>query len=580
MKAILKAYWPTVCKYKWSFVTTTAFMVLIVLSNAAYPFVLRDLLDGFAGTPGKNVLQSFWYLIWLAIGGNIAAYGFDIAKTMLDLKSGRDLDQRSFAMVQAQSIRFFEGSIKGALGANARKFSEAFENLADVFMYQFGRSAILIVITFCAFAWERPLIALMFGVWLTVFIATCYWFAKWRLPLSIDAAVKSSDVSGRFGDSFENYAAVKSFAMEREEQRRFNGLTEDCYHSRQKAWMVRKLLMRIQMVILGVFELLVIYVLIRGWQNGNVTLGEFVFFQAYLAQVMGQVWNIGGALHQTFRYVADATPMAEVYAAKPEVQDAPGARPLNVDQGEIEFHAVNFRYTDQKTNERGDINNFSLRIAPGKTVAIVGRSGAGKSTLAKLLTRQFDVDSGYISIDGYDIANVTQESLRQQIAVVPQDPCLFDRSLRDNIAFARPDATEAEIIEAAKRARAWEFIKGKPQKLDTIVGERGVKLSGGEKQRVALARAFLTDAPILVLDEATSSLDSETEHEIRLVTADLIKRRTCIVIAHRLSTIRGADRIIVMEDGSIKEQGAHDELSRRKGVYANLWAHQSGGYIA
>jgi ATP-binding cassette subfamily B protein len=579
MKAILKAYWPTVRKYKWSFAIATLFMALIMLSKAAYPFLLRDLLDGLNGVPTKDVWQTFCLMILLVIASNAVAWVFEIAKTSFDTKSKRDLDQRSFAAVQAQSMRFFEGSIKGALSANARKFSEAFENFTDVFMYQLGRNGVMILATLCAFLWQWPLIALIFGVWLVVFIGTCWWFAKWRLPLSIDASKKDSRVSGGFGDSFENYAAVKSFAMEREEQRRFNKLTEDSYESLRKSWTMRKMLMRIQMILLGVFELLVIYILIRGWQAGTVTVGEFVFFQAFLVNVVGQVWDMSGAFHQIFRYVAQAMPMAEVYALVPEVQDAPGARPLIVNQGEIEFHAVDFRYTDQVTNERGDISDFSLRIAPGKTVAIVGRSGAGKSTIAKLLSRQFDVDSGMICIDGYDIANVTQVSLRQQIAVVPQDPCLFDRSLRDNIAFARPDATEQEIIEAAKRARIWEFIQSKPQGLDTIVGERGVKLSGGEKQRVALARAFLADAPILVLDEATSSLDSETEHEIQSITEDLLRHRTCIVIAHRLSTVCRADTIIVMEKGVIKEVGTHKELRRKGGIYANLWAHQSGGYI-
>lgn len=234
-----------------------------------------------------------------------------------------------------------------------------------------------------------------------------------------------------------------------------------------------------------------------------------------------------------------------------------------------------------KTREHDDVENFTLRIKPGKTVAFVGHSGAGKSTLVKLLLRYFDLNSGYICIDHQDIANATQLSLRQQIAVVPQDPCLFHRTLRDNIAFAKPDASEEEIIAAAKRAHAWDFIQHLPGglALDTVVGERGMKLSGGERQRIALARAFLADAPILVLDEATSSLDSNSEHQIQLAIKDLLRGRTCLVIAHRLSTIRCADQIIVMEKGAIKEKGTHSELLSKKGIYANLWAHQTD-YLA
>jgi len=584
MKMVLKAFWPSICKYRWLLVTLLTFMVMTVLAKAVYPFLLRDLLQGLVNNSDSDVTQALWLIVGSFVFANIVNICFDRAHIFFEAQIMRDLDQQTFDVIQNQSMRFFEDSYAGSLVTSARRFRNSFESLTDTLMFRFGPGFTMIVLTLIVFAHEHLWLALAFGIWIAVFCAAATWFAVLRMKRDVVVAQKDSAVGGIFADSFSNEATVKSYAKEGDEQKRFDEVTEDCYQHRKNTWLFGMALKRFQIFIMSIFEMVLVLVLVQGWRDGTVTAGDFVFFQTYVLLLMYHMRDIGNELHRVFRNLAEAKEMAEIYARKPEVEDAITARPLNVEDGEIEFHAVNFSYKDRgiidcEVRERHDVNDFTLHVEPGESVAIVGHSGAGKSTLVKLLLRYFDLNSGYIRIDRQDIANVTQVSLRQQIAIVPQRPDLFHRSLRDNIAFARPDATEEEIIAAAKRAHAWEFIERLPDGLNTLVGERGVKLSGGEQQRIALARAFLADAQILIFDEPTSALDTKTELKIEAATVDLRKGRTCIVIAHRLSTIRRADRIIVMENGSIVEEGSHQDLLDQDGVYADLYNHQSGGYI-
>ena len=313
-----------------------------------------------------------------------------------------------------------------------------------------------------------------------------------------------------------------------------------------------------------------------------------MFFQTYAGWLCTNLWNFSNTLRRAFQQIADASEMAKRFQVEPEVKDHPHAAPLTVTKGAISFDHVRFSYDCRRINDGaqdgkeecgGCIGDLTLDIPAGKTIALVGKSGAGKSTIACLLGRYHDVQAGSICIDGQNIAMVTQQSLRHAIAVVPQQPELFHRSLLENIRYAKPEATMEQVIAAAKRAHAWEFMERLPKRLETIVGERGMKLSGGERQRIALARAFLADAPILILDEATSALDSETEHLIQAAIADLLHNRTCIVIAHRLSTISKAHSIVVLEQGAIVEQGTHADLLQKKGRYFTLWTHQTGDYL-
>ncbi|MBI5755241.1 ATP-binding cassette domain-containing protein [Candidatus Peregrinibacteria bacterium] len=382
------------------------------------------------------------------------------------------------------------------------------------------------------------------------------------------------------------------------------------------------------------FELLLFYFSAKWWREGTFTVGDFVFFQIYLLGLFEGLWQFGRQIQMLFENMARASEMVEIFENPVPIQDAPDAKKLVVAKGEIEFQNLSFSYqnddfsviarsksasdeaislrtlslrarmepcgmrlilsgdeaislrvqqehavTLSSANDIRIFRHFSLKIFGGQKVALVGPSGAGKSTIVKLLFRFFDADSGRICIDGQNIAKATQESLRRNIALVPQNPELFHRTISENITFGKPHASREEIRDAAKKAHADEFIEKLPRKYETLVGERGVKLSGGEKQRIAIARAFLENAPILVLDEATSSLDSLTERKIQSALEHLMKGRTTIVIAHRLSTIRKMDRIVVIQDGAIAEDGSHSELLEKNGLYSTLWKHQTGGFL-
>ncbi|MBL8122009.1 ATP-binding cassette domain-containing protein [Candidatus Saccharibacteria bacterium] len=307
-----------------------------------------------------------------------------------------------------------------------------------------------------------------------------------------------------------------------------------------------------------------------------LSIAGLIFTYTYLSRTTDAMFGIASVIRTFEQAFLDAAPMTKLLAQPCTVLDIPNAPELMVKTGSIDIRQARFSYGDTTD---AVFSKLTLHIAAGERVGLAGPSGGGKSTLTKLLLRFADLENGSICIDGQDIAKVTQRSLRSHIAYVPQEPFLFHRSLRDNIAYGIEGASDAQILDAARRAHALEFIETMPKGLDTIVGERGVKLSGGQRQRIAIARAILKDAPILILDEATSALDSESEHYIQSSLEDLMKNRTVIVIAHRLSTIAKLDRIVVLKQGKVVEDGPHEKLIKAGGTYAKLWAHQSGGFI-
>ena len=390
-------------------------------------------------------------------------------------------------------------------------------------------------------------------------------------------AKSSNKLNGQLADVISNVLAVKSSGAEATEQKFF---TKTVNSWRNSSLDVMRGFLKVSTIyssINMVIKIGAIAFAVYATQNNLVSVASVYLIITYTGSVAHELWNMNGIMRNYNRIIGNANDMVEILQMSTTLIDKSNSK-LKVANGEISMDKVTFTHDEGQ----GDtlFHDFSLDIKPGEKIGLVGASGSGKTTLTKLLLRFADIDSGKITIDRQDISEVTQASLRAKIAYVPQEPLLFHRSVRENIAYGRPDATDAEIEEAAKKAGAYDFIIGLKDGFDTMVGERGIKLSGGQRQRVAIARAILKDAPILVLDEATSALDSESEALIQKSLETLMENRTSIVIAHRLSTIAKLDRIIVLKNGKIVEDGSHDELiNKKRGVYAKLWARQSGGFI-
>ena len=412
--------------------------------------------------------------------------------------------------------------------------------------------------------------------WVIVFVAINIIVAKYKLKYDVERSEADTKIGAHLADTITNNVNIKLFVGFDKEVQAHKDLNKDLLKKRLKTWNLNNIFEAIQGILGIILEVVLFYIAIKLWNQGRLTVGDFALIQSYIVVILNRVWDFGNVVRRIYESLADAQEMTEILKKPHEVQDILLAKDLKVMAGEIEFKDVVFNYRAT----RAILKKFNLQIHSGEKVALIGPSGAGKSTLVKLLLRMHDVSGGKIFIDGQNISKVTQESLWKNISLVPQDPILFHRTLRENIRYGRLDATDEEVEKAAKLAHCHEFISDLEKGYDTFVGERGVKLSGGERQRVAIARAILKNAPILFLDEATSSLDSESEHFIQEALKILMTGKTVIMIAHRLSTIMSADRILVIDHGEIVEDGSHKELLKKKtGLYKKLWDLQAGGFI-
>lgn len=493
----------------------------------------------------------------------------------LDAKCGEYLSQIAFDAVINQSMTFHSNKFSGSLTSAANKLPGAFINLKSGFLWDIYPLILTIAFSVISAAVVCGPFAIMLAVYVTVYMAVAIVTYYKTQNVDDELADAENKQTGQLADAITNEVSVKSYAREKFERGRFTRATRRTHDATMKVAKVslwRNMSMNaVNMVTYA--GLLILIIMSHNWFG--LTIANVVFLYSISNSLLSNVWTINHILRRVNRAFGDAKEMVSILDL-PYIVDDKTDKPLKVGEAEIEFNHVSFNHEKQKEKLFSD---FNLEIQPGKSVGLVGVSGSGKSTLTKLLLRFDDVKKGAITIDGQDIRDVTQKSLRDAIAYVPQESSLFHRSVFENIAYGRPNATDEEVYEAARLANADEFIAGLPDGYDTLVGERGVKLSGGQRQRIAIARAILKDAPILVLDEATSALDSESEALIQEALSNLMEGRTSIVVAHRLSTIAGLDKIVVLHDGKIVEQGSHKELLAKNGEYAKLWSRQSGAFL-
>jgi ATP-binding cassette subfamily B protein len=389
-------------------------------------------------------------------------------------------------------------------------------------------------------------------------------------------AAADSKVIAFLSDAITNMVTIKTFARTRLEAKNFKEISSDRYKKRYRSWRFNSHIRDIRWVVALSFYITYILLSIHLVAQGSITPAAMVAGQIYVFVIFGSLLTLHIVVQRTEQLFADAAELTDILYLEPELKDPENPEKIKINKGLIEFNSVEFKYPNTSKNV---FKGLDLEIQSGQRVGLVGHSGSGKSTITRLVLRFFDIKDGKILIDGQNITHITQDDLRRNIAYIPQEPILFHRSIKDNIAYGREDATDEEIYEACRLAYADDFIQYLPNKYDTLVGERGVKLSGGEKQRVAIARAMLTRAPILILDEATSALDSKSEKYITKALDKLMNGRTTIVIAHRLSTIRKLDRIIVLKNGEVIENGTHKELLELGGEYSELWSHQTGNFL-
>lgn len=483
--------------------------------------------------------------------------------------------QRLFEYLSQHSHTYFSGRFAGALSNKVFHAADGSEKLGDATLWNYYTTTIGFIVTgilvFSANLFVGFIYVLLIGVLLTVNI----FLVKKRHPLIIDHANKHSVLRGVGVDIISNISAVQQFARRMFEM----SIVKKHINARRmadiKQWQHGEIGITINNVIIVIGVGAMFVATFHFLQQGTVTIGDFVMVMTLMFGMLNTLTFIGNMLNHLIRVYGEVEEGLNEILKPHDITDFPKAKDLAVSDGNIKFNQVGFSYGTRRV-----FKDFSVEFQPGERIGVVGPSGSGKTTFVSLLLRQYDVHEGEITIDGQNIRKVTQESLRSAISVVPQEPLLFHRSIRDNIGYGKEHATEEDIIEAAKQAQAHEFILETPEGYDTLVGERGVKLSGGQRQRIAIARAILKSAPILVLDEATSSLDSESEVAIQKALEELMKGKTVIAIAHRLSTIRAMDRIIVLERGEIVQDGTHDELVKEKtGTYARLWNHQAGGFL-
>lgn len=580
-KQTFRIYWRHTKMYRGVFLLIIFAISVGSITNLVAPLFYKEFFDILSGTgetavkvAGLKMALLKVLIVYLISWVFWRTSGFGVAYFQTHIMA--DLMNKCFAYIHKHSVTFFNNNFVGSLVKKINRFSHSFEVIADLLFWDLLPITVDILMIVIVLGQKNLLLGMVVLLWVIVYLLINYVFSRYKLKFDVRRAVLNSKVTGVLADTITNHLNVKLFNGYEREKNGFGKINAQYQKLQQFIWNLANYFEGGQALMMIGLELGVMFYAVTLWQDGIISVGDFVLLQAYLLNIILRLWNFGRIIRKYYEALADAEEMTEVLEAPHEIKDLPGASVLAVNNGAIEFERVMFSYN----MTRRVIRDLDIKIRSREKIALVGPSGSGKSTIINLLLRNYDLTDGNIMIDGLNIKNVTQESLWQNIALVNQDPILFHRTLRENIRYGNPEADDDAIIQAAKQAHAHDFIQNLPDGYDTYVGERGVKLSGGERQRVAIARAILKNAPILVLDEATSSLDSESEELIQDALVSLMQNKTVIVIAHRLSTIMKMDRIIVLSEGMIVEQGTHQNLvSGKEGLYKKLWEKQVGGFI-
>ncbi len=580
---VLKEYWKAIHPHVWSAVFVASALVITGLVSIFTPVFYKQFFDVLTASSDNKVqatpvlVKTIFYIFALNAVSWAAFRSASFVNAGFQTKVMAGLKRISFEYLLGHSYSFFASRFTGSLVQRVNRFARSFEVLADRLLWSIiplgvRITGMSIVVWFIEPVITFSIIALVFA-----FMIFNYFFTRWKLKYEIERAEADSFSTAVLSDAITNHNTVQLFNGEKAETDYFREVTGEQARITRFTWNLHGITDSVQAGFLIVAELALFYFSIKYWQAGIFTVGTFVLIQAYIISLGGQLWDFSRIIRDLYQSFADAKEMVDVLVLPQEIKDSPEASPLKIFKGNMYFEDAAFTFK----KGREVLKSFNLEIRGGEKTALVGPSGSGKSTIVRLIMRLYDVSGGKIKIDGQDIKSVTLESLRGNIALVPQDPILFHRTLLENIRYGRRDATDEEVKRAGDLAHCDEFIKGLPYGYETYVGERGIKLSGGERQRIAIARAILKNAPILILDEATSSLDSHSEYLIQDALDKLMEGKTSIVIAHRLSTIRKMDRILVLDNGTVVEDGKHDELSTREGgLYNKLWNLQAGGFLA